>query len=381
MAFILLILAAQAEEEEDEDDEVTFKDFTLYNGDRIEVGDYRVDLIEIQSVRDGLVVIRVSEIGGGLDEQRVLLQNNANNFDGGAEDSGLTLTVDEIFDDESAKVRVEYMESMGTARKRTSERPVAYDDQPNLVLTKSFDRDLLSVGDDVSVTVAVKNVGTGPAEKIVVDDLPPLSGFTYIAGYPPKIKDRLEPGESDLAVYAITAVKDGTLAVPAISVNYQDSKENAKSNNSEPFIVSIAPKARPDLQLKLVPVGPLSEGNNGALNVTVANTGKASATRVEITAEVKPSTGLELSGLEKTYFEIAPGKEEVYSAEMKGNNAGKYEVLLKASFLGDDDAFQSEGTAEIVVLEREYKYLYYLLLLPAVLIAVWIYKRHREYKY
>jgi uncharacterized repeat protein (TIGR01451 family) len=379
-ALVLLILAVHAKEE-DEDNAVTFRDFTLYVGDRIEIDDYRADLIEIQSVRDGLVVIRVSKIGGGLDEQRVLLQNNANNFDGGAEDGGLTLTVDEIFDDESAKLRVEYPESMGTARKRTSERPAAYADQPNLVVTKSFDRDVLSVGDDISVTVTVKNAGAGPAENILVDDLPPLSGFTYVAGYPPKIKNSLEPGESDQAVYVISAVKDGSFAVPAISVSYQDSKKNAKSNNSEPFTISIAPRSKPDLQLKIVSAGPISQGNMGTLNVSVANIGKAPATRVEMTSEVKPSDGLEVSGLEKTYFEVAPGQEEEYHAEMRGYKAGKYEVLLKASFLGEDEAFQSEGKAEVVVLEREYKYLYYLLILPAVLIAAWIYKRHREYKY
>jgi uncharacterized membrane protein len=131
----------------------------------------------------------------------------------------------------------------------------------------------------------------------------------------------------------------------------------------------------------LISSGSLSQGNIGALNVTVANTGKASATRVEIKAEIEPPVGLEVSGLEKTYFEIAPGEEEVYSAEMTGDRAGTYSVLLKASFLGDDEVMQSEGRTEVVVLEREYKYLYYLLLLPAVLIAVWIYRRHREYKY
>jgi hypothetical protein len=109
MAFMLLILAAHAKEEDE--DEVTFNDFTLYTGDRIEIGDYRADLIEIQSVRDGLVVMSISKAGGSLDEQRALLQNNANNFDGGAEEGGLTLTVEDIFDDQSAKIRVEYMDS------------------------------------------------------------------------------------------------------------------------------------------------------------------------------------------------------------------------------------------------------------------------------
>ncbi len=379
MAFMLLILAAHAKEEDE--DEVTFNDFTLYTGDRIEVGDYRADLIEIQSVKDGLAVMRVSKTEGSLDEQRALLQNNANNFDGGAEDGGLTLTVEDIFDDQSAKVRVEYMESLGTARKRTSDRPKTSGDLPNLVITKSFDRNMLSVGDDASVTVAVKNVGTGTATDIVVEDLPPLPGFTYIAGYPPKIKDKLEPGESDSAVYVISAVKDGSIRVPAIAVRYLDSKDNAKSNTSEPFAISINPKSKPNLVLSLSPPGPISEGSKGALNISVANSGAAPATRVEIKAEIEPSDGLETSGLDKTYFEIAPGGEEVYSAEMTGDKAGDYTVILKASFLGGDETMFSEGKADVVVLEREYKYLYYLLLLPAALIAAWMYKRYREYKY
>ncbi len=381
MAIVFLVMAAMAKEDDEDDDEVTFDDFTLNVGDRIEIGDYRADLIEIQSVRDGLAVFRVSKIGGRLDEQRALLQNNANNFDGGAEDGGLTLTLDEIFDDESAKVRVEYMESLGNARRRSTGRPVTSTEMPNLVLTKGFDRDILSVGDDIQVTVAVKNVGTGTATEVSVDDLPPLSGFTYIAGYPPKIKDRLDPGESDAAVYVISAVKDGTYVVPAISVSYQDSKNNVKSNTSEPFTATISPKSQPNLQITLGPIDPLTEGGDGMLNVTVANTGKASATRVEIAAETKPSAGLQVSGLDKAYFEIPAGREETYSAEIRGDKPGTYTVLLKASFLGEGESMIAEGKTDVVVLEREYKYLYYLLILPVVLVVAWIYRRHREYKY
>ncbi len=385
---MLLIFAAHAKEdnEEDDDDHVTFDDFTLYLGDRIEVGDYKADLIEIQSVKDGLAVMRVSKTGGSLDEQRALLQNNANNFDGGAEDGGLTITVEDIFDEESAKIRVEYQESLGTARKRTSDRPRTTGDLPNLVIAKSFDRESLAIGDDVQVTVTVKNVGAGTATDVAVDDIPPMSEFIYVAGYPPKIKDKLEPGDSDAAVYVISAVKEGTIRVPAITVRYQDSKENSKSNTSEPFTISIAPKSKPELAVKLTPPGPISEGNEAPLNISIANSGKALATRVEITAEIKPSDGLETSGLEKTYFDIAPESEETYSADIKGNRPGTYTVILKASFLGEEGAedggrMYSEGKADVVVLEREYKYLYYLLILPVAIVAVWIYRRHREYKY
>ncbi len=40
--------------QETDDDEVTYTDFTLTIGDRIDVGDYQAELIEIQSERDGI---------------------------------------------------------------------------------------------------------------------------------------------------------------------------------------------------------------------------------------------------------------------------------------------------------------------------------------
>ncbi|MDD4093815.1 MAG: hypothetical protein PHF94_04280, partial [Methanothrix sp.] len=153
MIVILLIQAACCKESDDDDDEVTFKDFNLNVGDRIDLGDYQMELIEIQSVRDGLVVMRISKVGGSLDEQRALLLDSANNFDGGAQKRGVTITVADIFDEQSAKVRVEYLPGVGTARKRTSERPAAVPDKPELSVQKIFDKSQMSVGDEAKVTI------------------------------------------------------------------------------------------------------------------------------------------------------------------------------------------------------------------------------------
>ena len=378
--FILLIQAVHASNSSDEDT-VTFKDFTLNIGDRIDVGDYQAELIEIQSVKDGLAVMRVSKVGGALDEQRAFLQDNANNFDGRAEDGGITITVTDIFDDQSVKVRVEYKEDLGTARKHTSERPRVPSDVPNLAVEKSYDKNQMSVGDEVKVTVTVKNIGTGQALDIRTEDLPPLPEFSYIAGYPPKIKDTLDPGEADSAVYVVSAVKEGSIRVPAIQVSYMDSKKNAKSNSSEPFNIWINPMSKPDLVIKLDPSGPIASGGKGMLNVSLSNTGKASATRVKIEAQIKPPDGLEATGLEKSLFEISPEQEVNYSAELLGKKAGNYTVSLKASFQGGDAAMIQEGKVEVVVQEQEYKYLYLLPILPIIVIIAWMYRRYREYKY
>jgi uncharacterized repeat protein (TIGR01451 family) len=381
LAVILLLVSGAYAKESDDENDISFNDFTLNIGDSIDISSYRAELIEIQSIRDGIVVMRVFKPGGELDEQRALLQSSSNSFDGGPEKGGIALTVIDIFDEQSAKVRVEYKKSLGTPKKRTSDRPRAAADLPNLMVQKSFEKSALSVGDDVKATVTVKNVGTGSASEIVVEDLPPLPEFSYIAGYPPKIKSGLEPGESDSAIYIMNAVKDGSVRVPAIEVRYQDSKKNAKSNTSAPFDIVINPKGKPDLEVSLGSSSPIPEGGEGTLNVSLLNQGKVSATRIEVTADIKPSEGLEANGLERAFFEIAPGGKESYSVKLIGERAGNYSINLKASFQDGDAAMIRDGRTEVVVLEREYKYLYYILIIPVIIIAVLMYRRYREYKY
>jgi uncharacterized repeat protein (TIGR01451 family) len=381
LAILILLVTGVHAKDSDDSDEVTFRDFALNVGDYIDIGNYRAELIEIQSVADGIVVMRVFEPAGSLDEQRALLQNSANNFDGGAENGGVTLTLIDILDDDSARVRLEYKEGLGTPRKRSYERPRTSADVPNVAIDKTFDRTSVPVGGDVRVTISIKNLGSGAASQVSVQDLPPLSEFSYIAGYPPKMKSDLEPGESDSAVYVMTAVKEGPVSVPAIEVKYQDSKQNTKSNSSSPFSVTIEPKPRPNLQLYLDPSGAISEGGEGSLNVTLSNTGQASATRIEVQGSIKPSVGLEAVGLEKSFFEVAPGEVQSYTAILKGDRPGNYTISLRASFLDGGSSLSSERTTDVSVKEREYKYLYYLLIVPVLVIAVLMFRRYREYKY
>ncbi len=384
VVFMLLIQAAcigAVYAQETDDDQLTFTDFTLTIGDRIDVGDYRAEFIEIQSVRDGIAVMRVSKPGGALDEQRAFLENSANNFDGGAEDKGITITITDILDEMSAKVRIEYQEGLGTARKRASEKPASPRDLPILSVQKSFDKNQVNVGDEVKATITVKNTGTGQAMNIKTEDIPPLPEFSYIAGYPPKIKDTLDPGESDSAVYLMSAVKEGSIRVPAMQVSYTDSKKNAKSNSSEPFNVLINPKSKADLAIKLIGPGPIPLDGKGTMNVSLSNVGTAAATKIEVEGEIKPSDGLEASGIDKSFFEISPEKEVNYSAVLSGIAPGNYTVRLKASYDGGDGAMTQEGTVDVVVLGREYKYQYLLLIIPIIVIIAWMFRRYKEYKY
>ncbi|OPY50487.1 MAG: Translocon-associated protein beta (TRAPB) [Methanosaeta sp. PtaU1.Bin112] len=381
MFSVLLMASAYGKDDSDDSDEVTFKDFTLNIGDRIDLDNYRIELIEIQSIRDGLVVIRASKVGGSLDEQRALLLDSSNNFDGGADDGGITVTVSDIFDEQSARVRIEYQKGLGTPRKHVSDRPAVASDRPELSVQKSFDKDQISVGDEVKVTITVKNIGTGQAMNIKAEDIPPLPEFSYVVGYPPKIKETLESGESDSAVYVMDAVKEGSIRVPAMTVSYTDSKKNAKSNSSDPFNIIIIPKSKADLVIEPDRMTTIPLDGESILNISIANRGTASATRIEAVGTVTPSEGLVVTGLDESFFEIAPGGEVNYSAGLSGENSGDYTIRIKVNYDGGDGSVIREASAQVVVLEREYKYQYLLLIIPIAIIIAWIYRRYRVYKY
>lgn len=363
-----------------DEDTISFEEYTLSIGDRVDIGDYRVELVDIQSVRDGLTVVRVSERNGDFDEQRVLLENSDNKFNGGSEEGGLTITVTEIFDEQSAKLRLEYPESLGTPRKRLSDRPAAAKAAPNLAVEKSFDVDRISVGDSIKVTVMVTNLGLDTADDVEVSDTL-LSEFGSFIGYPPKIKSQLGPGESDSAIYVMTALKEGLVKVPSIEVRYLDSKGNVKSNRSEGFEIIISPARAPVLEIKIDQVPPLKPGLKAAMNITVSNVGQAAASSVEIKSDIRPAEGIDVSGLDRTFFEIPAGGQESYTALVEGKSSGNYTINLEASYRSGTALTVTKSSTELMVLEQEYKYLYYLLILPFMLIAYRIYKRYKEYKY
>lgn len=378
---LLLVGAACAKSEDEDDDEITFRDFSLNIGDRIELDDYQIEMIEVQSIRDGLVVMRVSEVGGSLDEQRALLLDSPNNFNGGSEKGGITITIADIFDEQSARVRLEYEQKLGTARKKASDRPPVPPEKPELLVEKSFEKNEMNVGDESKVTITIRNNGTGAAMGINVQDSPPLPEFTYIAGYPPKIKETLDPGQSDSAVYIVNAAKEGTIHIPAVLASYADSKGNPRSNSSEPFDIVIRPKSKADLAINADGTGSLALEEEGQLNISIFNSGSASATRIEVTGDVRPAEGLEIKGLDKSFFEILPGNEAKFSAGIAGKKPGDYVISLKVSYDDGGGLAIKEATTRVTVLEQEYKYQYLLVIIPIAIILAWIYRRHREYKY
>lgn len=189
----LTLMAAAASDEEDIENEITSRQFSLKVGEGVKIGDYRVELISVVSVMDGLIEVKVWKRVSEFEDWRVMEDHRDANFDEGAERGGLTLTVIDIFDEEAVRMRAEYRTNFGYPQKYVTERALAPKNLPKLEVSTTVDKTEISVGDEVKATVTVKNVGNDTARDVTIQDSPPLPQFRYLAGYPPRSKISYNP--------------------------------------------------------------------------------------------------------------------------------------------------------------------------------------------
>ncbi len=381
---LALMGAAASDEADNIDGEIVTRDFSFRAGEGVRIGDYRVELLSVVSVIDGLVEVRVYKRASQFEDWRVMQDYRDVNFDGGKDRGGLTLTVVEIFDIDTVRMRAAYRSDYGYPQKYVTERALAPRNLPELKVFTTVDKTTVSTGDELKVTITVTNAGNDTARDVVIQDSPPLPQFRYLAGYPPKVKNQLQPGESDIVVYSMVAAAEGSVELAGTAARYSDSKATLYSATSQPVNIEIRPQRRPDLAFEVEAPGPIELGGEGAINVTIKNDGEAAAQRVEVKMGLRSGMdGLEFSGggLDRSFFEIAPGDVERYSATVRGSRSGSYVVDLSASYRADGEMMQEDTSFQVSVLEREYKYLYYLPIVPVLIIGIWLYRRYKEYKY
>lgn len=79
----LTLMAAAASDEEDIENEITSRQFSLKVGEGVKIGDYRVELISVVSVMDGLIEVKVWKRVSEFEDWRVMEDHRDANFDEG----------------------------------------------------------------------------------------------------------------------------------------------------------------------------------------------------------------------------------------------------------------------------------------------------------
>jgi uncharacterized repeat protein (TIGR01451 family) len=90
---------------------------------------------------------------------------------------------------------------------------------PNIVLTKTVDKQKLNLGEELTVTVTAQNTGNVDANVAVTDVIPPSAKF--IRGET-SFKQILGSGGSKTITYVIQMRKDGEIQLPACKASFYD---------------------------------------------------------------------------------------------------------------------------------------------------------------
>ncbi len=112
--------------------------------------------------------------------------------------------------------------------------------KPVVSITKTISASVVGLGSEITVTITVENVGSGPAYNVEVSDSYPEGPFTLISGTLKKKYKVLPAGQKSSLTYKIQAVNEypGGL-LPKATVTYEDSEGLSYSAQSNPSSISV----------------------------------------------------------------------------------------------------------------------------------------------
>lgn len=252
----------------------------------------------------------------------------------------------------------------------------------NIVVTKSVDKTAINIGDIVVIKIIAKNAGNATANNLTITEVMP-PGFSLVPGsrFPPIIKYKLDPGESDDQIsYALKAVEPGTYSLDPTTVRY-----DATLNRSNSVTITVATEKRERSNLTTV-ITPDKKNvftyDYISVVVRVTNVGNVSAESILI--DGAPPQGMELveGDLRQVFNKIAPDDFEVYTAILRAKEPGDYSIRLKTIY-NDDPTGSIVDSEPIAVVKKEINYFYFIIPIVLVSIGVIVFtlRKHKEYRY
>ncbi len=174
----------------------------------------------------------------------------------------------------------------------------------------------VAVGDTVTYTLTVTNLGPSTARQVAVTDSLP-AGFTFVAAsnggshsggvvtWP--LVDSL--AVSGTVSYTLRAIPGGAGA--SVNVGRVESATQDSDPNNDRSTASVDVTAAPDLSISKVHVGALNEGQSGLYRIEVINVGAAPTTGVVTVTDTLPSGLTFQSGSGVDWTVTASGSEVV----------------------------------------------------------------------
>ena len=219
--------------------------------------------------------------------------------------------------------------------------------EPKLALAISGP-DEVFFGRPQTYRLTISNPGTGIAEKVVVELMPP-GGSTAVSSHR---LEKINPGEAKVVEVEVTAREAGELAVRAIAT----SEGGLRADASQPIFCR-----KPELQIDWRGPGRKFAGTEGTYFFRVRNPGTAPADQVEF--EVALPAGFELVSASDGHRRDDAGRRVLWKIgtlrpgddcylEMRGvlNQPGQNSLVLSAATVGGDISHTGTAATEVVAL-------------------------------
>ena len=282
---------------------------------------------------------------------------------------------------------------------------------PKVVITKSIDKSKIELGEVVTVTVKAKNTGNDTANNVSFTD-PKQEHFvleetTYeVSGAIPKIDYGESIPETLVYIYKLKATDAGTFKLKAVNASYTNSAGQAyqSSSNTPSINVSEGNKQSANVETAMnVDVSSVERNGEITSTVVLRNTGNAPAQAVRL--DILVPEGLEyveggegvetVDGSPRIYIEtLQPNNDKEFTYTLKAKEVGTYNISSELSYeynngIDKENLKESNKSTTSGINVKEGKFDFLLknplyIIIPVLILAaagVYIYRKHREYRY
>ncbi|MBZ3936352.1 DUF11 domain-containing protein [Methanimicrococcus blatticola] len=275
--------------------------------------------------------------------------------------------------------------------------------KPNLIVTKVLSPATnISVDDVVMVTIYVENKGNYDAKNVTINDHLPEGFMQSNITINNTVNQTINKNTNNTyKIYQIKAVEPGNKNMPPVEVTAENAlgvKYDYKSNGGKNVTIEVSDLAA----LVFTPAGP--SGNTVDYytrskidgNITIRNIGTMPAQYVSVQFQLPTNATISGKDINVTgdtatmYIDlITPNNQKVIEYSLSATSEGYYEVPITYSYTYNNSA-KTGGIQTVTynaigsnTIETALDY-WFLLLIPVIIIgvaALFIWKRHREYKF
>lgn len=219
---------------------------------------------------------------------------------------------------------------------------------PEIQVTKEVDKTQVKKGEQIRVTVTVRNIGDGTAKNVKVRDTVP-SGLSLISGSVSLGPTTISSNQQKTISYVLKANQPGTITLPSVQADYEDEAGNKyTSDPTQPITIEVK-ETKPRLTVSMsVEPTKVKKGETVRVTVNVQNSGDAPAKNLVISGNLP--VGALGTPEDKTVPELLPQASTTHTYDFKVTKTGTITIPpAKVTYYDEEGRLYEESSSGATV--------------------------------